>query len=111
MLMLIMILVLVECNFTQSIPWITDLGVNYAVGVDGISLPLLFLTNLIGLAAVFSSWNVVDRVKEFCATVDSYCRCSRNFYCLRFIHLSAELVVLFPIYIMVIMWGSTKRGD
>ncbi len=98
-------------QFTQSIPWITDLGVNYAVGVDGISLPLLFLTNLIGLAAVFSSWNVVDRVKEFfvllliliAGVAGTFIACDLFIFLLCY-----ELVVI-PIYIMVIMWGSTKR--
>lgn len=98
-------------QFTQSIPWITDLGVNYSVGVDGISLPLLFLTNLIGLAAVFSSWNVVDRVKEFfvllliliAGVAGTFIACDLFIFLLCY-----ELVVI-PIYIMVIMWGSTKR--
>ena len=35
-------------QFTLTIPWIPDLGVNLALGVDGISLPMLLLTNLIG---------------------------------------------------------------
>ena len=40
-------------QFTENIPWIKDLGVAYSLGVDGISLPMLLLTDLIGLAAVF----------------------------------------------------------
>ena len=28
-------------QYTERVPWITDLGVSYALGVDGISLPLL----------------------------------------------------------------------
>ena len=50
-------------QFTESIPWIKDLGVHYALGVDGISLPMLLLTDLIGLAAVYSSWNITNRPK------------------------------------------------
>ena len=42
-------------QFVERIPWIADLGVNYALGVDGISLPLLLLTNLIGFSAVYAS--------------------------------------------------------
>ena len=42
-------------QYTERVPWITDLGVSYALGVDGISLPLLLLTELIGVSAVFST--------------------------------------------------------
>jgi len=52
-------------QFTEYIPWIADLGVNYRLGVDGISIPLLLLTNLIGFSAVYASWGIVDRAKEF----------------------------------------------
>ena len=52
-------------QFVEKIPWISDLGVSYAVGIDGISLPMLFLTDIIGLASVFSSWNINKRPKEF----------------------------------------------
>ena len=52
-------------QFTEDVPWIRDLGVHYALGVDGISLPMLLLTELIGLAAVFSSWSIAERTKEF----------------------------------------------
>ena len=31
-------------QFTEDVPWIKDLGVHYALGVDGISLPMLLLT-------------------------------------------------------------------
>ncbi|WP_231036232.1 complex I subunit 4 family protein [Pectinatus sottacetonis] len=98
-------------QFTQSIPWISDLGVSYAVGVDGISLPMLFLTNIIGLAAVFSSWNINTRPKEFfillliliAGVMGTFIACDLFIFLLCY-----ELVVI-PIYIMVIIWGSTKR--
>ena len=54
-------------QFIENIPWVTDLGVSYALGVDGISIPLLLLTNLIGFSAVYASWHTADRVKEFFA--------------------------------------------
>ncbi|WP_196595025.1 complex I subunit 4 family protein [Pectinatus frisingensis] len=98
-------------QFTQSIPWISDLGVSYSVGVDGISLPMLFLTNVIGLAAVFSSWNINVRPKEFfillliliTGVMGTFVACDLFIFLLCY-----ELVVI-PIYIMVIIWGSTKR--
>ena len=52
-------------QFTEEIPWIADLGVTYALGIDGLSLPMLLLTDVIGLASVFSSWRIEKRTKEF----------------------------------------------
>ena len=38
---------------------------NYLLGVDGISAPLVMLTGLLGLCAVFASFHVGNRVKEY----------------------------------------------
>lgn len=98
-------------QFTQSVPWIYDLGVSYAVGVDGISLPMLFLTSLIGLAAIFSSWNVVERPKEFFILLLVLIAGVTGTFIARdlFIFLLCYELVVIPIYIMVLIWGSTKR--
>ena len=45
--------------------WIRTLGVEYYIGIDGISLLLVLLTTLLGAIAVGSSWEAIqDRVKE-----------------------------------------------
>lgn len=36
-----------DFNYEQSYPWIAALGVNFHIGIDGISLPLLVLTNVL----------------------------------------------------------------
>ena len=55
-------------QFVEKIPWVADLGVSYSVGVDGISMPLLLLVGVIGISAVYTSWNTEKRPKEFCWT-------------------------------------------
>src|SRR5690554_3316457 len=42
-------------QFVVDIPWTTDLGVRYFLGVDGISLPMVLLTALIGFTSVYAS--------------------------------------------------------
>ena len=98
-------------QFCEEIPWIKDLGVSYALGVDGISLPMLLLTDLIGLAAVFSSWNIENRTKEFYILLMILLAGVTGTFVARdlFIFLLCYEVVVIPIYIMVIIWGSTKR--
>ena len=98
-------------QFTENIPWIKDLGVHYALGVDGISLPMLLLTDLIGLAAVYSSWNISNRPKEFYILLMILIAGVTGTFIATdlFIFLLCYEVVVIPIYIMVIIWGSTKR--
>lgn len=98
-------------QFVEKIPWISDLGVSYAVGIDGISLPMLFLTDIIGLASVFSSWNINKRPKEFfILLLLLIAGVTGTFIALDlFIFLLFYELVVIPIYIMVIVWGSTKR--
>ena len=53
-------------QFVQRVPWIDALAVEYAVGIDGISLLLVLLTTLLGSVAILSSWeSIQDRVKEY----------------------------------------------
>ena len=98
-------------QFTERVPWITDLGVSYALGVDGISLPLLLLTELIGVSAVFSSWHVEERSKEFFILLLILIAGVTGTFVANdlFIFLLCYEVVVIPIYILVILFGSTKR--
>lgn len=98
-------------QFTESIPWIKDLGVNYALGVDGISIPLLLLTNLIGFSTVFSSWNLAERSKEFFILLLILISGVMGTFLSTdlFIFFIFYEVVVIPIYLLVIMWGSSKR--
>ncbi|MDD2586760.1 MAG: NADH-quinone oxidoreductase subunit M [Syntrophomonadaceae bacterium] len=98
-------------QFVEKIPWIADLGVNYALGVDGISLPLMLLTNLIGFSAVYASWNNKERIKEFFALLLILITGVMGTFVTTdlFIFFLFYEVVVIPIYLMVIMWGSTKR--
>lgn len=98
-------------QYTESIVWIPELGVHYALGVDGISLPLLFLTMLVGLAAVFVSWNQDKRPKEFFMLLLILLTGVAGTFITRdlFIFLLFYELVVIPIYIMVIIWGSSKR--
>lgn len=98
-------------QFIERIPWVTDLGVSYSLGVDGLSLPMLMLTEIIGITSVFSSWYQEKRVKEFfvllliliAGVTGTFIACDLFIFLLCY-----ELVVI-PIYIMVLIWGSTKR--
>ncbi|MTI79883.1 MAG: NADH-quinone oxidoreductase subunit M [Firmicutes bacterium] len=98
-------------QFVERINWIKDLGVTYYMGVDGLSLPMLLLTNLIGFTAVFASWNIPNRTKEFFILLLVLIAGVMGTFITQdlFIFLLFYEVVVIPIYIMVIIWGSSKR--
>lgn len=98
-------------QYTEHLPWITDLGVAYTLGVDGISLPLLLLSSVVGLAAVFSSWRIERWVKAyFILLLLVIAGVSGAFlaYDLFFFLVFSEMAVI-PVYLMVLIWGSSVR--
>lgn len=52
-------------QFLQRVPWIPGLHVDYVVGVDGLSLPLVVLTTVLSFLAIIASFNIDERVKEY----------------------------------------------
>ena len=49
-----------DIHFQQIVPWISSEGgfeVNYHVGIDGLSMPLVILTTLITVLACWASWS------------------------------------------------------
>ncbi|MDX2227168.1 MAG: NADH-quinone oxidoreductase subunit M [Verrucomicrobiae bacterium] len=91
--------------------WIPSLGAQFLLGADGISLPLLVLTGVIGLTGVLFSWNVAHRTKEFFIY---YLILIAGVYG---VFLSMDLLLLFvfleiaivPKYFLISIWGSTRR--
>ncbi|MCP2520770.1 NADH-quinone oxidoreductase subunit M [Candidatus Aminicenantes bacterium AC-708-M15] len=53
-------------QFVEKVSWIPAIGVQYFMGIDGISLLLILLTTLLTFLATLSSWRVIDhRIKEY----------------------------------------------
>ena len=38
----------------EKVPWIDSLNINYHIGVDGLSMPLILITTLLSLLVIFS---------------------------------------------------------
>jgi NADH-quinone oxidoreductase subunit M len=93
------------------IPWITTWNVNYQLGVDGISLPLVLLTSLISLLALLASNSITKAVKG---------------YLILFLLLETGMlgvflaldfflfyvfweVMLLPMYFLIGVWGGPRR--
>jgi NADH-quinone oxidoreductase subunit M len=45
--------------------WIPSIGINYHLGTDGLSLPLVVLTGVLSVASLIYSWRIDMRLKEY----------------------------------------------
>jgi NADH-quinone oxidoreductase subunit M len=92
-------------------PWIPQLGIEYHLAADGISLTLVLLTGIAAVAGILFSWNIERRVKDFFAL---YLVLIGAVYG---VFLSFDLFQLFvfyeiaiiPKYFLIAIWGSTRR--
>lgn len=93
--------------------WITTETVqaSYLLGVDGISAPLVMLTGLLGLCAVFVSFHISNRVREYfiwlfvlqTAVLGVFTALD---FLLFFLFWEIELV---PMYLLISTWGTGRR--
>jgi len=95
----------------ERAPWIPTLGVQYALGVDGISLLLVLLTTVIMPLVFLASWSVTERVKAFhalfllieTATLGVFLALDGFLFYLFFD------LVLIPMYFVIALWGGPRR--
>ncbi|MFO0867450.1 MAG: NADH-quinone oxidoreductase subunit M [Pirellulales bacterium] len=91
--------------------WIKSFDIYYAMGMDGISFPLIVLTGLVSLLAMAASWSITKHVKA---------------YCILFLLLETGMlgvflaldfflfyvfweVMLLPMYFLIGVWGGPRR--
>ena len=49
-----------DMQFTERFSWISVFNIEYFLGVDGISLPLIILTTFTTLLVIFAGWDVIS---------------------------------------------------
>lgn len=98
-------------QLVEKYSWIPQLGLNWSLAVDGISMPLIVLTCLVTTLATLASWKVNNK--------------PRLFYALMLVMYSAQIGVfaaqdlllfflvweleLVPVYLLISIWGGQKR--
>ena len=90
---------------------IDSFKVEYFLGVDGLSAPLVLLTGLLGFVAVFASWSIKERVREyFVWLLVLQTAVMGVFTALDFIlfFLLWELEMV-PMFFLISIWGSGRR--
>src|SRR5437868_10253416 len=47
------------------VPWVSALGIDYHLAIDGVSLTMVLVTGISAVSTVLFSWDVEDRQNEF----------------------------------------------
>jgi len=98
-------------QFIEQAKWIESIGAQYYLGVDGLSLPMVILTTFIGLVAVFVSWKINLRTKEYyiwlllleTGILGVFCSLDLLLF---FLFWEVELI---PMYMLITIWGSGRK--
>ena len=101
-----------QLQYVERTSWIPTIGVEYFVGIDGISLLMVLLTTLLGALSVLSSWTYIKtRIKEYYVfmlllqTGMLGVFVSFDFF-LFYVFWEAMLV---PMYFLIGVWGDKNR--
>ena len=95
---------------TDWVP-IASFNVEYFLAVDGLSAPMVLLTGLLGMAAVYASWGIKHRVKEYfvwllvlqTAVLGVFTALD---FLMFFLFWELELV---PMFFLISTWGSGRK--
>lgn len=91
--------------------WIPSVGIEYVLGVDGLSFPMLLITAIVSLLACLVSYRIDHRVKEYFAWLlvlqtAVYGVFLALDYILFFVFWELQLV---PMYFIIGIWGGERR--
>lgn len=99
-------------QFVEKLPWISSVGIDYHVGVDGISILLILLTTFISIISIASTWTAItEKVKGFMiAFLIMETGMLGVFMALDlFLFYIFWEVMLLPMYFLIGVWGGTRR--
>jgi NAD(P)H-quinone oxidoreductase subunit 4 len=98
-------------QLVESYPWIPQIGLNWSLGMDGISMPLVMLTGLVTTLAIAAAWNVTKRPRLFFFLILAMYSAQVGVF------LAKDLLLFFfmwelelvPVYLLIAIWGGAKR--
>ena len=99
-------------QFTEKAPWIERFNVNYALGVDGISLWFVLLTAFITVVVVISAWEAItERVNQYMGAFLILSGLMIGVFSaldgiLFYVFFEATLI---PMYLIIGIWGGPNK--
>lgn len=101
-----------DMQFVENVTWIKSLGINYHMGIDGISVLMILLTTLLSLLIIPASWNYAkQRELTFFAAFLFLETGMMGLFMARDLFLFYVFweVMLIPMYFIIGVWGGPRR--
>jgi NAD(P)H-quinone oxidoreductase subunit 4 len=100
-----------DLQLVESYPWVPQLDLNWSVGADGLSMPLIILTGFITTLAILAAWPVTFKPKLFYFLILAMYGGQIAVFAVQdmllfFLVWELELV---PIYFLLSIWGGKRR--
>ncbi len=100
-----------DLQLFESYSWLPQIGLNWSVGADGLSMPLIILTGFITTLASLAAWPVTLKPRLFYFLILAMYGGQIAVFAVQdmllfFLVWELELV---PIYILLSIWGGKKR--
>ncbi|MBF2026338.1 MAG: NAD(P)H-quinone oxidoreductase subunit 4 [Oscillatoriales cyanobacterium C42_A2020_001] len=100
-----------DFQMNESFSWIPQLGLNWSLAVDGLSMPLVVLSGLVTTLSILASWKVTKKPRLFYFLILVLYSAQIGVFCaqdllLFFFMWELELV---PVYVLISVWGGPKR--
>ncbi|WP_225882714.1 NAD(P)H-quinone oxidoreductase subunit 4 [Thalassoporum mexicanum] len=100
-----------DLQLVESYSWVPQLGLNWSVGVDGLSMSLVLLTSFITTLAILAAWPVSLKPRLFYFLMLSMYGGQIGVFAVQdmllfFLMWELELI---PVYLLLSIWGGKKR--
>ena len=100
-----------KMQFELNIPWIEPWGINFHIGLDGISLLLYVMTTFLTMICVIASWDVKKHVREYMIAMLTLSTGMLGVFIavdlfMFYVFWEFQLV---PMYIIIGVWGGPRR--
>ena len=99
-------------QFEELLPWIPAFSVNYHLGVDGFSMPLILLTAFMTVVVVIAGWEVIQyRIAQYMAAFLIMAGLMIGVFAaldamLFYVFFEAMLI---PMFLIIGIWGGPRR--
>ena len=99
-------------QLTDFEPWMSSLGINYAVGIDGISVWLVLLTTFLSVISIWFSFYIKHRLKHYMIFLLMLETAMLGVF------VSLDLILfytffeasLIPMFFLIAIWGGERRA-
>lgn len=101
-----------QIQFLEQAPWLGNLGLDYHLGVDGLSLPLLLINGILSLVAVAISPLTTPRPRSYFSLLLLISGAVNGAFLaqnllLFFLFYELELI---PLWLLIAVWGGQRRA-